>query len=101
MLEGGRYILGPEVEAFEQEFAAYIGTRHGIGAASGTEALVLALKALDLGRDDYVATVSHTAVATVAAPSGVIIPAVYGICLMLSASALARRLRPTATVSRG
>src|ERR1700746_1263771 len=72
MLEGGRYILGPEVEAFEQEFAAYIGTRHGIGAASGTEALVLALKALDLGRDDYVATVSHTAVATVAAiePAG-------------------------------
>ena len=67
MLEGGRYILGPEVEAFEQEFAAYIGTRHGIGAASGTEALVLALKALDLGPDDYVATVSHTAVATVAA----------------------------------
>lgn len=67
MLEGGRYILGPEVEAFEQEFAAYIGTRHGIGAASGTEALVLALKALDLGPEDYVATVSHTAVATVAA----------------------------------
>ena len=67
MLDGGRYILGPEVEAFEQEFAAYIGTRHGIGAASGTEALVLALKALDLGPDDYVATVSHTAVATVAA----------------------------------
>jgi dTDP-4-amino-4,6-dideoxygalactose transaminase len=67
MLEGGRYILGPEVEAFEQEFAAYIGTRHGIGAASGTEALVLALKALDLGPNDYVATVSHTAVATVAA----------------------------------
>jgi dTDP-4-amino-4,6-dideoxygalactose transaminase len=67
MLEGGRYILGPEVETFEQEFAAYIGTRYGIGAASGTEALVLALKALDLGPDDYVATVSHTAVATVAA----------------------------------
>jgi hypothetical protein len=67
MLEGGRYILGPEVDAFEREFAAYIGTRHGIGAASGTEALVLALKALDLGPDDYVATVSHTAVATVAA----------------------------------
>jgi dTDP-4-amino-4,6-dideoxygalactose transaminase len=67
MLEGGRYILGPEVDAFEQEFAAYIGTRHGIGAASGTEALVLALMALDLGPDDYVATVSHTAVATVAA----------------------------------
>jgi dTDP-4-amino-4,6-dideoxygalactose transaminase len=67
MLDGGRYILGPEVEAFEAEFAAYIGARHAVGAASGTEALVLALKALDLGPDDYVATVSHTAVATVAA----------------------------------
>jgi dTDP-4-amino-4,6-dideoxygalactose transaminase len=67
MLDGGRYILGPEVDAFEREFAAYIGARHAVGAASGTEALVLALKALDLGADDYVATVSHTAVATVAA----------------------------------
>ena len=67
MLAGGRYILGPEVEAFEREFAAAIGCRHGIGVASGTEALVLALKALALAPEDYVATVSHTAVATVAA----------------------------------
>lgn len=67
MLRGGRYILGPEVAAFEAEFAAYIGVRHAVGVASGTEALVLALKALDLGPGDYVATVSHTAVATVAA----------------------------------
>ncbi|HLI22655.1 MAG TPA: DegT/DnrJ/EryC1/StrS family aminotransferase [Stellaceae bacterium] len=67
MLEGGRYILGPEVAAFEKEFAAYIGARHAVGVASGTEALVMALKALDLGPEDYVATVSHTAVATVAA----------------------------------
>jgi dTDP-4-amino-4,6-dideoxygalactose transaminase len=66
-LESGRYILGPEVAAFEREFAAYIGCRHAVGVASGTEALVLALKALDLGAEDYVATVSHTAVATVAA----------------------------------
>jgi dTDP-4-amino-4,6-dideoxygalactose transaminase len=67
MLDTGRYILGPEVAAFEQEFAGSIGARHAIGVASGTEALVLALQALDLGADDYVATVSHTAVATVAA----------------------------------
>lgn len=67
VLESGRYILGPEVAAFEQAFATYIGTRHAIGVASGTEALVLALRALDLGPEDYVATVSHTAVATVAA----------------------------------
>src|SRR5579862_9563785 len=67
VLEGGRYILGPELLAFEREFAAYIGCRHGIGVASGTEALVLALQALQLKPTDYVATVSHTAVATVAA----------------------------------
>ncbi len=67
MLEEGRYILGPEVAAFEKEFAAYIGGAHAVGAASGTEALVLAMQALDLGPNEYVATVSHTAVATVAA----------------------------------
>ena len=67
VLESGRYILGPEVAAFERDFAAYIGARHAVGVASGTEALVLALQALDLGTEDYVATVSHTAVATVAA----------------------------------
>ncbi len=67
VLEGGRYVLGPETRCFEREFAAYIGCRHGIGVASGTEALVLALKALQLDPADYVATVSHTAVATVAA----------------------------------
>lgn len=66
-LQGGRYVLGPETQSFEREFAAYIGARHGVGVASGTEALVLALKALQLAPDDYVATVSHTAVATVAA----------------------------------
>jgi dTDP-4-amino-4,6-dideoxygalactose transaminase len=67
VLAAGRYVLGPEVHAFEREFAAYIGARQGIGVASGTEALVLALKALGLRPQDYVATVSHTAVATVAA----------------------------------
>jgi len=67
VIEGGSYILGREVEAFEHEFAAFIGARHAVGVASGTDALVLALRALALGPDDYVATVSHTAVATVAA----------------------------------
>jgi len=67
VLESGRYILGEEVAGFEHEFGAYIGQRHGIGVASGTDALVLGLKALDLPPDSYVATVSHTAVATVAA----------------------------------
>ena len=67
VLESGHYVLGEEVAGFEREFAAYIGQRHGIGVASGTDALVLGLRALDLPPDSYVATVSHTAVATVAA----------------------------------
>jgi dTDP-4-amino-4,6-dideoxygalactose transaminase len=67
VLEGGWYVLGKEVEAFEREFAAFIGRRHGIGVANGTDALVLGLRALGVGPDDYVVTVSHTAVATVAA----------------------------------
>ncbi len=67
VLEGGRYILGEEVAGFEREFAGAIGQAHGIGVASGTDALVLGLKALELPPGSYVATVSHTAVATVAA----------------------------------
>ncbi len=67
VLESRAYILGPEVEDFECAFAAFIGCRHAVGVASGTDALVLALKALELRPGDYVATVSHTAVATVAA----------------------------------
>jgi dTDP-4-amino-4,6-dideoxygalactose transaminase len=67
VLAGGAYILGPEVEAFEAEFAAYLGVGHAVGLASGTDALVLGLKALGIGAGDGVVTVSHTAVATVAA----------------------------------
>jgi dTDP-4-amino-4,6-dideoxygalactose transaminase len=67
VLERGSYILGPEVESFEQEFAAYLGAGHAIGVANGTDALQLALRACDVGNGDLVLTVSHTAVATVAA----------------------------------
>ncbi|MGE0719648.1 MAG: DegT/DnrJ/EryC1/StrS family aminotransferase [Alphaproteobacteria bacterium] len=67
VLSGGWYILGKEVAAFEQEFAAWCGNAHGIGVANGTDALVLALRGLGVGAGDMVATVSHTAVATVAA----------------------------------
>ncbi len=67
VMESGRYILGQEVVAFEQEFAAYIGVRYGIGVGSGTEALHIALRACGIKPGDEVITVSHTAVATVAA----------------------------------
>jgi dTDP-4-amino-4,6-dideoxygalactose transaminase len=67
VLEGGRYVLGPEVDSFERAFASFLGVSAAVGVASGTDALVLALRALALGPQDFVATVSHTAVATVAA----------------------------------
>lgn len=67
VLEGGRYIMGGEVEAFELEWASYLGARHAIGVGSGTDALFLALWAMGVGPGDEVITVSHTAVATTAA----------------------------------
>jgi dTDP-4-amino-4,6-dideoxygalactose transaminase len=67
VLRSNRYILGKEVEALEREFADYIGTHSAIGVANGTDALELAIRALDIGPGDEVITVSHTAVATVAA----------------------------------
>jgi len=67
VLQSGKYIVGPELTAFEQEFAAYIGVGYAVGVASGTDALVLALRALNIGPGDEVITSPHTAVATVAA----------------------------------
>jgi dTDP-4-amino-4,6-dideoxygalactose transaminase len=66
-LDRGTYILGGEVEAFEREFAAFIGGDNCIGVANGTDAIVYALKGLGIQPGDEVVTVSHTAVATVAA----------------------------------
>jgi dTDP-4-amino-4,6-dideoxygalactose transaminase len=67
MLDGGAYILGREVEGFERKFADFIGVADAIGVASGTDAIELALRACGIGAGDLVFTVSHTAVATVAA----------------------------------
>jgi dTDP-4-amino-4,6-dideoxygalactose transaminase len=67
VLDSGRYILGEEVASFEREFAAYVGTRHAVGVASGTDALEVALRACDIGPGADVYTVSHTAGGTVAA----------------------------------
>lgn len=67
VLDRGHYILGEEVSAFEKEFASYLGASEAIGVASGTDALTLALLACGIGVGDEVITVSHTAVATIAA----------------------------------
>src|SRR5262245_47706581 len=67
VLEGGFYILGSEVEAFESIFADFIGVALAVGCANGTDAIELALRACGIGSGDLVFTVSHTAVATVAA----------------------------------
>jgi len=67
VLDSGWYVLGEEVRAFEADFAAYIGVKSAIGVGSGTEALHLTLRACDIGPGDEVITVSHTAVANVAA----------------------------------
>jgi dTDP-3-amino-3,4,6-trideoxy-alpha-D-glucose transaminase len=67
VLESGRFILGPEVRAFEEEFAAWLGVEHTVGVASGTDAIHLALRACGIGPGDEVITVAHTAVATVVA----------------------------------
>jgi dTDP-4-amino-4,6-dideoxygalactose transaminase len=66
-LRSGWYILGKEGEGFEREFAAWLGTARAIGCANGTDALALILRGLGIGEGATVATVSHTAVATVAA----------------------------------
>jgi len=60
VIDGGRYILGPEVTAFESEWAAYIGVKHAVGVANGTEALTIALRALGVGPGDEVVVPSFT-----------------------------------------
>jgi dTDP-4-amino-4,6-dideoxygalactose transaminase len=60
VLDDSRYILGPNVAAFEQEFAAYLGARHAIGVANGTDALTIALRAMGVGPGDDVVVPSFT-----------------------------------------
>ena len=66
-LASGWYILGKEGEAFEREYAAWQGAARAVGCANGTDALALAMRGLGIGPGATVVTVSHTAVATVAA----------------------------------
>ena len=64
VLESGRFIFGPEVEAFEREAAGYLGVPHAIGVANGTDALVLALEAMGIERGDEVICPAFTFYAT-------------------------------------
>jgi dTDP-4-amino-4,6-dideoxygalactose transaminase len=64
VLSSGYYILGPEVEAFEAEFASYCGVSHCVGLANGLDALHLALRAMDVGPGDEVIVPSNTYIAT-------------------------------------
>jgi dTDP-4-amino-4,6-dideoxygalactose transaminase len=65
VLDDARYILGPQVAAFDDEFARHIGARHAIGCANGTDAIVLALAALGVGPGDDVVVPSFTFYASV------------------------------------
>ncbi|NOT28371.1 MAG: DegT/DnrJ/EryC1/StrS family aminotransferase [Acidobacteria bacterium] len=67
VMRSGRLILGDSVRAFEEEFSAYCGTRHGIGVNSGTDALTLGLRVLGIQPGDEVITTANTAIPTVAA----------------------------------
>ncbi len=64
VLDSGRYVLGPELVAFEQECADYIGSKHALGVSSGTDALLVALMALDVGAGDEVICPTYTFFAT-------------------------------------
>ncbi len=64
VIRAGRFILGPEVKAFEQELAAYVGVGHAIGVANGTDALTIAARALGVGPGDEVVVPSFTFYAT-------------------------------------
>ena len=106
VLHGGNYILGAEVAAFEREFAAYIGVPHGIGVASGTDAVSLALAGCGIGPGDEVVTASHTAVATVAAIERIgavpvladVSPATYTLCPESLERAIGARTRAVVVV---
>ncbi|MDE3070915.1 MAG: DegT/DnrJ/EryC1/StrS family aminotransferase, partial [Acidobacteriota bacterium] len=74
VMDDGRYILGPNVAAFEAEFAAYCGARHAVGVANGTDAITIGLRAMGVGEGDEVIVPSFTFYASAEAipPTGAV-----------------------------
>lgn len=66
VLENGQYVLGPEVEEFEERFASYCGAKYAVGVSDGTSALILALRAFDIGPGDEVITAPNSFIASAA-----------------------------------
>ena len=64
VMKSGQYILGPEVEGFEREAAAFIGVKHAIGVANGSDSLWLSLKCLGIGEGDEVITAPNSFIAS-------------------------------------
>ena len=98
VLNSDSYILGTEVSSFEKEFAKYVGVAECIGVNSGTDSIILGLKALGITRGDEVITPSHTAVATVAAIVASGATPVFGdidpICFTLNPSSVQEAITP-------
>ncbi|WP_328339430.1 DegT/DnrJ/EryC1/StrS family aminotransferase [Micromonospora sp. NBC_00421] len=102
----GWYLLGPELDAFEAEFAAYCSARHCVGVGNGLDALVLALRALDVGPGDEVIVPAHTFIATwlaVSATGARPVPVepderTYGICPDRLAAAFTPRVKAVLVV---
>ena len=92
VLDRDWYILGPEVEAFEAELAAYLGATHVVGVGNGTDAITLTLRALDIGPGDEVITTAFTAAPTVGA-----IVAAGATPVFAEVDPVTRTLDPTAT----
>jgi dTDP-4-amino-4,6-dideoxygalactose transaminase len=69
VLDTHAFVLGPELAAFERDFARFVGSRHAIGVSSGTDALELVLRAYGIGRGDEILTVANTYIATCEAVS--------------------------------
>jgi len=98
----GWYILGPEVEAFEREFAAYVGVAECVAVGNGTDALELALRALSIGPGDSVATVANAGMySTTAIRAAAAVPAYVEVdewTLQMDPAALAALPKPRAVI---